>query len=147
MRVILKGEIQGRSDFKCLYRINELSYVISKVKSWSLRFRVLISSNAAQVGPMLLLNTNRKSYMGSPMAPLHLTFYGDLERSQLRSFDSEIVYLIKSRVTPYNMKLYTVYRMAPAHFILEWHWKIKAKVPRLWRLIPRKGAELGHWHS
>ncbi len=48
----VKGQTQGHEDFKHLYLLN----------------------------PMLLLN-NRKSYMGSPMAPSHFTLR-DLERSK-----------------------------------------------------------------
>ncbi len=53
-------------------------------KSWSLGFRSLISRKGAHLGPMLLLNINRKLHMGSPMAPSHLTL-GDLERLRSRS--------------------------------------------------------------
>ncbi len=40
----------------------------------------LISCKATELGPMLLLNINRKSYLGSLVALSHLTF-SDLERS------------------------------------------------------------------
>ena len=41
--------------------------------SRSLRFRRLIFHKGTELGYVLLLNTNRKSHMGSPTAPLHLT--------------------------------------------------------------------------
>ncbi len=40
---------------------------LERSKSRSLRFQSLISRKGAQLGPMLLLNINRKPYMGSPM--------------------------------------------------------------------------------
>ena len=58
---------------------------LERSNSRSLSFRSLISRKGAQVGPMLLLNINRKPYMESPMAPSHLTL-SDLERSKSRSF-------------------------------------------------------------
>ncbi len=42
-------------------------------KSRSLRFRSIISRKGAELGHMLLLNINRKAYMGSPLVRLHLT--------------------------------------------------------------------------
>ncbi len=42
-----------------------------------------ISHKAAELCHMLLLNANRKSYMGSPISVSHLTL-SDLERSKLR---------------------------------------------------------------
>ncbi len=50
-------------------------------KSRSLRFRGVISHEAAELGHMLLLNVSRKQQMDSPMA--HLTF-DDLEFSKAR---------------------------------------------------------------
>ncbi len=63
-------------------------------KSRSLKFRGLIhvSRKGAELGHVLLLNTNREPYMGSPMAPLHLTL-SDLEKSW--SFKFETLYLIR----------------------------------------------------
>ncbi len=52
---------------------------LERSKSRSLRFRSLISRKRAQLGPMLLLNINRKPYMGSPMALSSLTL-GVFER-------------------------------------------------------------------
>ena len=40
---------------------------LERSKSWSLRFGILISCNGAELGHMLLLNFNRKAYMGSPL--------------------------------------------------------------------------------
>ena len=65
---------------------------LETLKSRSLRFRSLISRKEAQLGPMLLLNINRKPYiMGNPMAPSRLTL-SELERSNSRSprFQSRI---------------------------------------------------------
>ena len=56
---------------------------IERSISRSLRFWRLISRKGAQLGHVLLLNANRKSYMGggrSPRAASHLTL-SDLERS------------------------------------------------------------------
>ncbi len=47
--VTLKGQIEGHSDFEALYLAKE------------------------QLGHILLLNINRKGYMGSPLMQLHLT--------------------------------------------------------------------------
>ena len=51
--------------------------------SRSHRLQRLISCKAAELGHMLLLNTNRKSCMGSTKSSWHLTL-SDLERSKLR---------------------------------------------------------------
>ena len=53
---------------------------LERSNSRSPRFRSLISRKGAYLGPMLLLNINRKPYMGNPMAPSHLTL-SDPERS------------------------------------------------------------------
>ncbi len=52
--------------------------------SRSFKFRSLIPRKGAQLGPMLLLNSNRKSCIGSSMALSNLTL-SDLERSKSRS--------------------------------------------------------------
>ena len=52
--------------------------------SRSFRFRKLISRKGAELGHVLLLDTNRKSHMESPTAPSHLTL-SDLVRSRSRS--------------------------------------------------------------
>ncbi len=57
---------------------------LERSRSRSLRFRNLLSRKGDQLGPILLLNINKKSYFGSPMALSHLTF-SDLERSRSRS--------------------------------------------------------------
>ena len=49
---------------------------------------------AAELGPMLLLNTNRKSYMGSLMALSHFAL-SDLERSKSRSPKFKTLYNVK----------------------------------------------------
>ncbi len=53
---------------------------LERLKSRSLGFRTLISCKGAELGHMLLLNINRKAYMGTPMTLSHLTL-SDLERS------------------------------------------------------------------
>ena len=62
---------------------------LERSKSRSLRFQSLISRKGAKLGPVLLLNINRKRYMGSPMAPSHLTL-NDLKRSKSRSHRFQI---------------------------------------------------------
>ncbi len=57
---------------------------LERSNSRSLTFQSLISCNGAGLGYMLLLNINRKAYMGSPMTLSHLTL-SDLERSKSRS--------------------------------------------------------------
>ncbi len=57
---------------------------IERSKSKSLRLQSFISRKGAQLGHMLLLNTNGKPYMGSPIALSYLTF-SDLEMSNSRS--------------------------------------------------------------
>ncbi len=49
----------------------------------SLRFRRLISRKGTELGHMLILNTNSKSYMGSTISPSRLIL-SDLERSKLK---------------------------------------------------------------
>ncbi len=56
---------------------------LEKSKSRLLRFRSIISRKWPEIGHMLLLNTNRKPYMGNPITPSHLTL-SDLEKSKLR---------------------------------------------------------------
>ncbi len=48
-------------------------------------FSSLIPRKGAKLGPMLLLNINRKPCMGSPKAPFNLTL-SDLERSRSLRF-------------------------------------------------------------
>ncbi len=59
---------------------------LERSKSRSMRFRSLThaSRKGAELGHMLLLNINRKGYMGSPMTLSHLTL-SDLEKSNSRS--------------------------------------------------------------
>ncbi len=53
-----------------------------------------MSGKGAELHHMLLLNTNKKPYMRSPIAPLHLTL-GDLKgQSKYQSY-SEALYLVK----------------------------------------------------
>ncbi len=65
---------------------------LERSKSMSLRFRSLICYKAAEFGHMLLLNINRKSYMGSPVTLSHLTF-SDLKGHS----DSKPLYLVKEQ--------------------------------------------------
>ncbi len=56
---------------------------LERSKSRSLRFRSFVSYKRAVLGHILLLNINRKAYMGSPLV---ITFgLSDLEMSMLRS--------------------------------------------------------------
>ena len=57
---------------------------LERSKSRPLRFQSLISREGAELGPILLLNINRKPYVGNPMTLSNLTL-SDLERSKLRS--------------------------------------------------------------
>ncbi len=69
------------------------------------RFRNIISRKGGDLGPMLLLNINRKPYMGSQMAVLNLTC-GDLEgqsQGHSRFFmagDLYGIHIFASRVLP-----------------------------------------------
>ncbi len=76
---------------------SHLTLNLERSKSRSPRFRSLISRKGAELGPMLLLNINRKPYMGRPMAPSHLTL-SDLERSKSRSPNFETLYLSKEPI-------------------------------------------------
>ena len=62
---------------------------LERLNSRSLRFPALLSYNGAELGHMLLLNINRKAYMGSPETLLHLTLK---DQSQGHS-DFEALYL------------------------------------------------------
>ncbi len=69
---------------------------LEKSNSRSLRFRNLASRKGAELGHVFLLNINRKTYMGSPMALLHLTL-SDIERSLRYQGHSDIkgLYLVR----------------------------------------------------
>ncbi len=67
---------------------------LERSKSRSLRFQSLISRKGAQLGPVLLLNINKKPYMGSPMAPSHLTL-SDLKGQTQGHQDFDALYLAK----------------------------------------------------
>ncbi len=58
---------------------------LERSNSRSLRIQSLISCKGAELGHMLLLNINRKAYMGSQMRLSHLTL-SDLESLNSRSF-------------------------------------------------------------
>ena len=62
-----------------------------KVTQISLVFH-LVSRKGAELGYILLLNTNSNPYMGSRMAPLHLTL-SDIERLNSKS---RIFYSVRS---------------------------------------------------
>ncbi len=57
---------------------------IEKTISMPLSFSRLISRKRAVLGHVVLLNTNRKSYMGIALLPSHLTL-DDLDRPRPRS--------------------------------------------------------------
>ncbi len=59
--------------------LNDIERLISR----SLKFQRLLSRKAAELSHIVLLKTNRKSYMGKPKTPSHLTL-SDLERSKVR---------------------------------------------------------------
>ena len=58
------------------------------------KFQVPITPKRWELDMQSLLDTNRKSYMGSPTAPLNLTL-SDLERSNSRSPRFGALYLVK----------------------------------------------------
>ena len=98
----MKGQSQDHSDFKALYlelghvlllnqwrvlSIDVITFTLVTLKGqrrMSLRFGRPISRKGADPGYVLLLNTTRKSPMGSLAAQSHLTL-SDIERSNLRS--------------------------------------------------------------
>ncbi len=57
---------------------------LERSKSRSLRFQSLIFCKGAELGHILLLNSNRKVYMGSPMTLSYLTL-SDPDRSKSSS--------------------------------------------------------------
>ncbi len=65
---------------------------LERSNSRSIRFQCVISRKGAKLGPMLLLNINRKPYfyIGSPISLSDLTL-GDLERSESRSLRFRVV--------------------------------------------------------
>ena len=75
-----------------------LSYLtlgdLESSRSRSLTFQNIISGKGAELGIMLLLNTNRKLYMGSRMTLTYLT-WSNLERSSKGHSDFEALYLAK----------------------------------------------------
>ncbi len=60
-----------------------ITFDLERSISRSHGFQRLMSRKAVELGHILLLNTNRKSYIGSPKPSSHLTL-SDLERSKLR---------------------------------------------------------------
>ncbi len=64
---------------------------LERSKSRALRFQSVLPRKGAKLGPMLLLTTNRKPNMASPMASTFFTL-SDLERSKSRSLS---LYLVK----------------------------------------------------
>ncbi len=71
----MKGQSQGHSNLEALYLVNEHSYAII----------------------MLLLDTTRKAYMGSPMTLSHLTL-SDLKGQIQGHSDFEPLYLVKQQL-------------------------------------------------
>ncbi len=69
---------------------------LERSKSKSLRFGSFITSIETELDHMLLLNINRKAYMGNPMTPSHFTL-SDLERPIQDQFDLEALYPVKEQ--------------------------------------------------
>ena len=63
------------------FTLSDLKLQLERSNSRSLRYRSFISCKGPELGHMLLLNINRKPYMGSPIAPSHLILC-HLERSK-----------------------------------------------------------------
>ena len=110
--VSLKGPSQGRSYSEaCLIIYGEAIGVITfyrrdieRSMSRSLRLWRVISCKGAELGHMLLLNTNRKSYMGSPIVPSHLTL-SDTERLKLRCWTWFKIFKIFTYMVKYCMRV------------------------------------------
>ncbi len=120
--------------------------------SKSLRFRRLISCKGAKVGHVLLLNTNRKSHIVSPnsIITLGLECPCALERSKSRSSDSwRLICRKRTKIclmllVNLNRKLYMGSLMILSRLTLGDFERSISSSPRLWKLISRKGAGLGH---
>ena len=95
--------------------------------------------------PMLLLNINRKPYMGSPIAHLHLTL-SDLERSKSRSLRFRSLISRKgAQLGPMlllniNRKPYMGSPMALSYLTLSD--LERSRSPKFQSLIPSKGRQL-----
>ncbi len=108
------------------------------LKKYSLRFQSLISHSLishkwAKLGIMLLLTTDRKIYMGSPMTPSHLNL-SDIERSKSRSLGFQS--LIQHKVTNLGpMSVLTINKK-----ICIWSWMTPSDLT----LSDLKGQSQGH---
>ncbi len=77
----------------------DLSGIESRMPK-SLRFLKAYIPKGAKIGHMLLLNSNRKTYIGDPMTLSHLTL-NDIERSKDTQISKHYISQI-SRVRPYD---------------------------------------------
>ena len=106
---------------------------------------MLVSRKGIKLGPMLLLTINRKPYIRSPMAHLHLTL-SDLERSNSRSpiFQSPIsrkgAELGPILVLTINRKPHIGSPMTSRHLTLSDLERSKSRSPNVQNLISRKRA-------
>ncbi len=97
---------------------------LERLNSRPLRFRNLISCKGAELGHMLLLNINRKAYMGSQIRLSHLTL-SDLERSNLRSLTFQSLISCKGAELGHmlllniNRKAYMESPMTSSHLTLK----------------------------
>ncbi len=116
-----------------------------KTKVTSLRVWRHISRKGAELGPMLLLSIYRKQYMGSPMAPSHLTLR-NLERSKQRSLRfGSLISRKSAQLGPMlllniDRKPYMMSPMAPSHLALSDLERSKSRSRRFLSLISCKGA-------
>ncbi len=124
--------------------MGDFTYIISFGLEWPWRVKInvaqflgLISSKKAELGQILLLNINRKSYLESSVALSHLTL-SDLEKSKLRSvrFGSFIsrkgVYILGPTLQ-FNINRKPIMRspMSLWHLTSNWLWKIKIKATKI----------------
>ena len=113
-----------------------------------LKSRCLISCKGPELVHMLLLNINRKPYMGSPMTLSDLTL-SDLERSKSRSLRFGSLIFCKGAGLGYkfilnvNRKIYMGSPLVTLHLTLV-TLKGQYQGHSFQRLLSRKGTELGH---
>ena len=126
---------------------------LKRSNSRSLWFRSLISCKGAELGHMLLLNINRKSYTRSPMTSSFLTL-SDLESSNSRSLRfwsivsckrAELGHMLPLNI---NRKIYMGSPMTLSHLTSvtltgQYLERSISRSLRIWNLISRKGAEIG----
>ena len=108
---------------------------------------MLISRKGAQIGPVLLLNINRKPYMVSPMTSSLLTL-GDLERSKSRSLGFQNLVSRKGAelgpmlLLPMNRKQYMVSPMTPSLLTLSNIERSKSRSARFSAVGPLNGIDI-----